>query len=302
MITDTVQKYNLVFVTGMSGAGKTLALKILAEKGFREIDNLPIHMMYDLIDSDIKNNIDKRALGFGGNITPDTVKGFINILHTLRDRDDISLTLIFLDAKEDVLISRFAATGLTHPYGVGESLESNINIERNYLSDLIELADLHLDTSSINPKQLMTLLSNLLNQETEKPNILITSFGFKYSAPKGADLIFDARLLNNPHWNPALKDMTGQSQDIAKYLEQDQKTHDFLRHIENYVRFAIFDHPQTGKSFYHIAIGCTGGKHRSVYCAEKLRRFFTDNHYYCHLFHKSLSYDDSDYIYKKGAL
>ena len=294
--------YDLVFVTGMSGAGKTLALKILSEKGFGEIDNLPLQMIEDLIDNDLANNIHKRTLGFGGDVSQEEVNQFLALLENIKKKDNISVKLIYLDAKDDVLISRFASTGLTHPYGFSDSLEHNISMERNLLSPLVEISDLHLDTSSLNPRQLMTLLSEMLDHKSEKPNILITSFGFKYSAPKGADLLFDARLLNNPHWNPDLKELTGQSKEIAQFLEKDPKTKAFLEHLKNYIRFAIFENPQSGKNFYHIAIGCTGGKHRSVYCAEKLRSFFVDYHYHCHLFHKSLSYDDSDYIYKKGTL
>ncbi|MEM6603640.1 MAG: RNase adapter RapZ [Pseudomonadota bacterium] len=289
--------YDMFFITGMSGAGKTLALKILNDKGYHEIDNLPLHFIDNLIAEDQKNLIAKRALGFGGKINAEDVKSFCYIIEKLRSRSDIRLCLVYLDAIDDVLINRYALTGLSHPFGGENTLENHLRMERAMHVPLLECAGLKLDTSLLHPRQLMSIIGDIVSHEVSaKPHILISSFGFKFGTPRGSEIIFDARLLKNPHWDINLRDLTGQHPDVAAYIEEDEKTAPFLAQITAYLKFAIIDMPQAGKNFYSIGIGCTGGKHRSVYLAEKIKDFFAMHQYDCHIFHKSLSYDDTESI------
>lgn len=286
--------YHLFFITGMSGAGKTLALKILAEMEFHVTDNIPTQMVEQLIEHDKNNHIYKRAIGFGTQISQEKILNFISLLGCIEKNNAIDLKVIYLDASDSVLVGRFATTGLTHPLGINDTLEDNLITERHILMPVVNRADLIIDTSDLHPRKFMAVIKdNLYPDGNQKPNILISSFGFKHSLPKGADLVFDARLLNNPHWHSDIKSYNGKDTQIIDFLEKDLKTQQFLNHIQNYLQFAIFDYPQMGKQFYHIAIGCTGGKHRSVYCGEKLKEFFIQNNYHCHIFHRHLSYDDS---------
>lgn len=273
----------------MSGAGKTLALKIFAQIGYEIIDNLPISMIQDVVNNDLKTGLPKRALGFGGRLTTDEINELIENFENCKKQENIHSRIVFLDCSNSALLTRFAHTGLTHPLGKTDSLENNLDKERNLLFPLQDKADILLDTTHLSPRQLMSILhENLCSHNDIKPYILISSFGFKHYAPMSADLIFDARLLTNPYWEPELRAYTGLDKPIEKFLEQDKLTEEWLTQLKNYIRFCVINKPEKGKYFYHIAIGCTGGKHRSVYTTERIKDFFLDNQFKCHTFHRNL--------------
>ena len=288
------QDRTLLFVTGMSGAGKTLALKILSEIGFDVIDNLPARMIETVLKDDEKHNIYMRAFGFGGRITDDELTAFSDIITRLKQDNIIKVILLFFDARDEVLIKRYAETGMSHPLSRKDTLDTSLKSERYGLSNMRANADLTIDTSDLHPRKLMDILLHTLSHSSEmKPTILISSFGYKYGTPHGTDLIFDARILKNPYWVEYLRDKTGQDTEVADYIFNDAKTKIFLEQIENYLTFSVIENPQDGKRLYHIAIGCTGGKHRSVYSAEKIKEFFIKNGFHAHVFHKNLSHDNA---------
>ncbi len=270
--TATMAK--LVIITGMSGAGKTIAVQSLEDLGFFCVDNLPpvlIPKFAELIEQS-NGKIGKVAL-----VIDLRGREFFTALSEsltfIKQHSTISCEILFLDATDDVLVQRYKESRRRHPLAQDGMPLEGIHQERRMLEDLKGSASQVIDTSKLKPLQLKErIISRFTNMEQDSLSINVTSFGFKYGSPIDADLIFDVRFLPNPHYIDQLRPQTGQHPDVYDYVMKWPETQQFLTKLVDMLQFLIPLYRKEGKSQIVIGIGCTGGKHRSVAVAEYLGR------------------------------
>jgi len=283
----------LIIVSGTSGAGKSIALQALEDLGLYCIDNLPIAMLpvfarqmvnpAQLVYDYAAVGIDARTLG--GDLSQ--IQDMLDAVKKM----GIEHEMIFLDADESTLIKRFSETRRRHPLtGTDVPLFEAIHAERKLLSPLSNNADWHIDTSRTNVHQLRELIvERLRNNKTQALSILFLSFGFKNGLPTDADIVFDVRCLPNPHWDPQLRKQTGCDQDVVYFLESQVLVQNMLDDMSTYLTKWLPHYQAQNRSYMTIAIGCTGGQHRSVYCVEKMAQIFRSDHSKLVVRHRELS-------------
>ncbi len=269
----------LLIVSGLSGSGKSIVLHVLEDLGYYCIDNLPAGMLPALADQLLQHHDSEHeyfAVGIDArNLTGD-LEQFPDILNNLKNRD-IQCEVFFLEADDTVLLKRFSETRRRHPLSNDEvPLSEAILQERNLLAAISSTADLIIDTSQTNIHQLRDLIHRrVTSAEHARLSILFESFGYKNGIPANADFIFDIRCIPNPHWVPKLRAQTGLDQDVIDYLEQHEEVscmyHDIRQLLETWIPCFEADN----RSYMTVAIGCTGGQHRSVYMVNKLSHFFS---------------------------
>ncbi|WP_058301037.1 RNase adapter RapZ [Gorillibacterium timonense] len=262
----------LVIITGMSGAGKTIAVQSLEDLGFFCVDNLPpvlIPKFAELIEQSngkigkVALVIDLRGREF--------FRALTESLHSLQENHTISYEILFLDATDSVLVQRYKESRRRHPLAPGGAPLEGIQQERKLLEELRGLASQSIDTSSLKPGQLKEIITSRFNHLGNEGLVLnVISFGFKYGIPIDADLIFDVRFLPNPHYIENLRPQTGQDPAVYDYVMKWSDTQEFLIKLLDLLNFLIPQYRKEGKSQVVIGIGCTGGKHRSVAIAEYL--------------------------------
>lgn len=270
MDSSTSGAAKLVIITGMSGAGKTIAVQSFEDLGFFCVDNLPpilIPKFAELIEQS-QGKIGKVAL-----VIDLRGREFFTSLHeslrTLKDHLSITYEILFLDATDASLVQRYKETRRRHPLAQGGLPLDGIHAERKMLEELKGLATQVIDTTSMKPAQLKEQISSrFTNLQSNSISINVISFGFKYGIPIDADLIFDVRFLPNPHYVDTLRPKTGQDQDVYDYVMKWQETQEFLTKLLDMLQFLVPQYEKEGKSQIVIGIGCTGGKHRSVAIAE----------------------------------
>jgi UPF0042 nucleotide-binding protein len=278
-MTFSQKNIKLLIITGMSGAGKTLAVQSLEDLGFFCVDNLPpvlIPKFAELIDQS-KGRIGRVALviDLRGR---EFFTALSESLKLLEDQYQIGYEILFLDASDQVLVQRYKENRRIHPLApTGLPLEG-IRAERKLLEELKGRANQTIDTSSIRPAQLKEhLIARFGNEEKSGISVNIVSFGFKYGVPIDADLIFDVRFLPNPHYIDELRPNTGQDSSVYDYVMKWEATENFLLKLTDMLEFLIPQYEKEGKSQVVIGIGCTGGKHRSVAIAEYLKKVMEQN-------------------------
>ena len=261
----------LVIVTGMSGAGKTVALKMLEDIGFYCVDNLPISLVDKFVQlvsggTDIK----KTALGLDIR-SGEELENLDEILENWRG-SDVDVQVLFLDANDAVLIKRYKETRRVHPLAGAGRLENGIEKEREKLAFLKNEADYIIDTSMLLTRELRKELEKIFLQDARYKNMYVTvlSFGFKYGIPEDADLVFDVRFLPNPYYDEHLRPLTGQVQSVRDYVMRGTTAEIFLKKLYDMIDFLLPNYINEGKNQLVIAVGCTGGKHRSVTIARAL--------------------------------
>jgi UPF0042 nucleotide-binding protein len=259
----------IVIVTGLSGSGKTVALRALEDSDFFCVDNLPIALI-DSFVSIISKNKETRKIGIGIDIRE---KGFLSdiseVLKTLKNK--YRTEILFFEAEKDVLLRRFKETRRPHP--LGWNIEEAIQVERDRLFLLREAADRIIDTSSFTPHQLRQLVTSryMIKKGKNLMAVVLISFGFKYGTPQNIDLLFDVRFLPNPNFVPALKALKGTDKRVSEYVLKKQETKALMGKIKELIDFLIPLYIKEGRSYLTIGIGCTGGNHRSPAIVEKLR-------------------------------
>lgn len=279
----------MVIITGMSGAGKTVALQSFEDLGYFCVDNLPPALLPKFVElmSETANKMDKVALGVDlrGREFFDHLWGALN---DLTERTWIIPNILFLDAKDSTLVSRYKETRRSHPLAPTGVPLKGIEIERELLAHMKERANLVLDTSDFKPKELREKIEGLFStndQHTFRVNVM--SFGFKYGIPIDADLVFDVRFLPNPYYIPNMKPLTGLDEEVSSYVLKFNETHKFLEKLTDLLSFMLPHYKREGKSQLVIAIGCTGGQHRSVTLAEYLSKKL-GNDYKTHVSHRDV--------------
>ena len=273
----------IVIVTGMSGAGKSTALKMLEDMGYFCVDNLPVPLIPKMVEllSVPGSEMNKSALGIdirsGQNF--ETLE---NVLHDL-DSEEIEYEILYLDSEDDVLIKRYKETRRFHPLaGNGGRVDDGIRAERKKTTFLRKKADYVIDTSHTLTRELKSELHKIFVENKDYKNLYISveSFGFKYGIPKDADLVFDVRFLPNPYYIEELRPMSGNDQPVRDYVMENETAQDFLKKLVDMVEFLIPNYIKEGKTQLIIGIGCTGGKHRSVTLANELYRALNQNDSY----------------------
>jgi UPF0042 nucleotide-binding protein len=268
----------VVLVTGLSGAGKSSALKALEDLGYEAVDNVPLSLVPNLMqpadDAEpvraLAIGVDCRTRAFG----PDR---FARLLGALGARADLDTALVFLDANDTVLNRRFTETRRRHPLAMDRPVQDGIERERELLAPIQQIADVLIDTSDLTGHDLRRLIRKQFHLDrADALAITVASFSYPRGLPRDADLVLDVRFLANPHYIPELRPLTGRDRRIAEYVARDPEYDGFFRRMSELVLSLLPSYQREGKSYLTIAFGCTGGRHRSVFVAEALSTLLRD--------------------------
>ena len=261
----------LIIVTGLSGSGKSVVLKALEDTGYYCIDNLPATLLPEIYEN--LNAAQERVA-----ISTDTRSAALEALPENIEKlkaQGVTVQVLFLESTTQALVKRFSETRRRHPLSNEDiTLAESIEYERQLLSPLAELGP-HIDTSDISANTLRAWVKDFVASNNNSITLLLTSFGFKHGIPLDADFVFDVRCLPNPHYDPLLRPMTGRDQPVKKFLEQQPLVIEMYQDIENFISRWLPSFIQENRSYLTIAIGCTGGQHRSVHLVEELGKHFT---------------------------
>jgi len=281
----------VLVVTGLSGAGRSTALKALEDMNCEAVDNLPIRLMPTLIQ---QGPAAGRGLAIGVDVrTRDfAAEAFAQEIEALRASVSTPIELVFLDCANDVIARRYTETRRVHPMASDRPLADGIAAERRLLSPLRDGADIVIDTSHTNIHEFGRLLRDrLVGVPVGEANVLVTSFSYRNGVPRDADLVIDVRFLRNPHYDPALRSGTGRDADVGAYIAADPDFEAFFERLTDLLALLLPRFNEEGKSYLTIAIGCTGGQHRSVYVVEKLRDWIAARATKVDVRHRELSFD-----------
>lgn len=273
----------LLFVTGLSGAGMSTTLKHLEDMGYEAFDNFPLTLVDQLLDDpDAKGQaiaigIDSRTRGFDDDTLRDQIKSR-------------GARLLFLSADENILLKRFTETRRKHPLAKDRPASSGIKHEQERMFDLRSEADIVVDTSNLSIHDLRHILEGHCKQGSDtRMAITVMSFGFKYGTPREADIIMDVRFMKNPNWVPELKHLRGTDQAVADYVAKDKNFESFINGFQSLLKPLLPRYDEEGKSYLTIAIGCTGGHHRSVFSAETMSKWMIDQGHPTHIVHRDIA-------------
>ncbi|MGR5252673.1 RNase adapter RapZ [Vibrio astriarenae] len=265
----------LIIVSGHSGAGKSVALRVLEDIGYYCVDNLPVDLLPAFVDS-IKESKQNVAVSIDIRNLPENTADLEKQLSHFKSNNDLSV--LFLDASKSTLIKRYSETRRLHPLSQKNnrlSLDQAIDHEKALLSPIKEMSDLIIDSSDKSLHELSeTVRLRVEGRERKELVMVFESFGFKYGLPSDADYVFDVRFLPNPHWVPELRPMTGLDAPIRSFLEQHQDVLELKHQIQGFVERWLPALELNNRSYVTVAIGCTGGKHRSVYLTEQIGEYF----------------------------
>ncbi|HST77985.1 MAG TPA: RNase adapter RapZ [Verrucomicrobiae bacterium] len=263
---------HLVVITGMSGSGKASVMKAFEDLGYYCVDNLPIGLIPRFADlAKQSSEIEKAAL-----VTDiregEQLRKLPAIIRSLRRQ--VNMTVIFLEASDEVLQRRFSETRRPHPLGKGSTVKDALSKERKMLQPIRALADIVVDSSRFNVHELRAHITSKFTTGSQDKNILVSvvSFGYKGGVPEDADLLFDVRFLPNPHFVPEFRPLTGRHPRVAKYIRSFPQTQEFIDRISELLIYLLPHYVREGKSYLTIAFGCTGGQHRSVLISEEVKK------------------------------
>jgi UPF0042 nucleotide-binding protein len=257
-------RLRLVMISGVSGSGKSIALRALEDAGYNCIDNLldqTVHLLSDSGVTQVALSIDAR-----GGTSLQALPGYLQKLKA----DGVDLRVIFLDARDQTLVRRFAETRRRHPLAGGNrTIEECLSEERQLLAPVAEYGH-HVDTSELTPIRLRDWIKDLIELETDIRTLVLESFGYRAGVPLDADLVYDARCLPNPFYEPSLRPLTGLDAPVAGFLDQEPRAAALVGEIASFLKRWLPEYARDNRNYFTVAIGCTGGRHRSVYLVEKL--------------------------------
>jgi len=284
----------LIIVSGLSGSGKSTCLNILEDMGHHCIDNMPIEFLDNLINSlngykKIAIGIDIRTILFNDN-SPN-VSNLFKIIENIKNNNNIKLKFIYITANIEIISKRFNSTKRRHPLidltNQIRSLNDALKLEQELLDPLASIADLVIDTSQMSPYDLQRYLFNH-SKHTKQTHVFIQSFGFKHGLPTNSDYIFDVRFIPNPYWNEELRKLSGKDKKIVEFLQKQNITQTTLNNFVEFIKFIYTQNDNINKPYINIAIGCTGGQHRSVYFVEAISNMLSNNKIQSNKFHRDL--------------
>ncbi|XJS10336.1 RNase adapter RapZ [Aerococcaceae bacterium WGS1372] len=283
-MSDTLE---LVIITGMSGAGKTVAVQSFEDLGYYCIDNMPPNLLptfWELMKESGK--ITKIALVIDLR-TREFFNELENVIGKMDNTQFITTRILFLEADDQALVSRYKETRRKHPLAINDRTITGIQREREMLKDIRARAQMIIDTSTITPRQLREKIISEFASETFQPfHIEIVSFGFKFGLPIDSDIVMDVRFLPNPHYVDELRPKTGLDSEVYDYVMKQPETEEFYSRFMNLLKYCLPGYKKEGKSSVTVAIGCTGGKHRSVALAKRIAQELTNNHYVVNVSHR----------------
>ena len=267
------ERRRFVILTGLSGSGKTHAIRALEDLGYFCIDNLPTLLLPTMAELSMRDDagldkvaivVDVREGGF--------LRQFPRTYRKLQAMPGLKLTLIFLEASHSALVRRFSETRRPHPMAPDRSVIEGIKEEREKLNAIRSMADLILDTSNLTVHELRDIFMHVSRHDGARAQMVVNlvSFGYKHGVPVDADLVFDVRCLPNPHFVEGLRQLTGRDPAVVRFMRRHEATRDFIDRLTSFLAFALPHYVQEGKTYLTVAIGCTGGRHRSVMIAEAL--------------------------------
>jgi RNase adapter protein RapZ len=278
----------LVIVTGLSGSGKGTVLNTFEDLGFYCVDNLPVSLIptFSELYEEGRGEIERAALLVDAR-EGEQIEKLPGIIRRLRSQQPVEL--VFLEANDEALARRFSETRRPHPLGRGVSMLEGIRQERRRMAPIRRVADVVIDTTKFNVHELRQLIVERFQNPGRRPLMVsVVSFGFRYGIPADADLVFDVRFLPNPHFVPRLRPYSGKDSRVARYIRSFPQTGEFLRRIESLLDYLIPHYIREGKSYLTIALGCTGGRHRSVALAEVIQRHLQRKGYSGKVVHRDL--------------
>ena len=286
---------NLVIVTGMSGAGKSTAMKMMEDMGYFCVDNLPVEFFDKFVELFTGTHMSQKNIAIGMDVRSGDALEILKTTLDHLDREEIHYEVLFLDASDSVLVKRYKETRRIHPLANGERIEKGLERERTKIAFLRERADFIIDTSTLLTRELKTELERIFIHDEEYKNMMITilSFGFKYGIPSDSDMVMDVRFLPNPYYDVELRPKTGNDIEIQEFVMKSSEATLFIDKLEDLVQFLIPQYIDEGKNQLVISIGCTGGKHRSVTLANELfkRLDGEDREYGLKIEHRDLTKD-----------
>ncbi|MEH6504432.1 MAG: RNase adapter RapZ [Cycloclasticus sp.] len=271
----------LIIISGLSGSGKSVTLDTLEDAGFYCTDNLPIALLpeFSKLLANSRQPIFKQvAVGIDARNDQNSLNQFSQLIEQLR-KDDINYEIIFLRANKESLLKRFSETRRKHPLSdANTSLDEAIDLEINRLSSIASHASIQIDTTHTNVHQLHDIIrERVCHNDNNGLSLQIMSFGYKHGAPNDVDFVFDARCLPNPYWEPTLRSFTGKDEPVINFLNNAQLVQLYLQDTAQFLNRWIPEFSNSNRNYLSIAIGCTGGQHRSVYLVEKLAKHLTEN-------------------------
>ena len=269
-----MKKFNIFIITGLSGSGKSCAIAALEDTGFYCVDNMPVALLPKFVELPIESDSEIAGLAFVMDLRE---KGFLSmypsVFESLKEKG-YKLTILFLEADENILLERYSQTRRHHPLSQGKSLLEGIRTEQEQLTKLKIAADKIINTSYYNVHKLKSVIRNIALQSKDfaPMSINILSFGFKYGVPTDASLIMDVRFLLNPHFVPDLKALDGNAEKVQNYVLNNDDTRTFLKKYMDFLDYLIPLYEKEGKAYLTLGVGCTGGRHRSVVIAEAISK------------------------------
>ena len=280
----------LILITGMSGAGKSVALKTLEDCEFEAIDNIPLALLPAVAASGSTTENASRNIVVGADIRGRdfSEEHFIQVINTLKNNPAIDFQMLFLDSDDEVLRRRFTETRRRHPLAQDRPVLDGIHHERTLITRLRDIADKIIDTSDYEAAELRKVVISTFASSERTLSVVLTSFSFKTGIPRDADMVIDVRFLKNPHYVPSLRDLTGLHASIGEYIESDPDFSAFYERLRGLILPLLPRYLEEGKNYLTIAIGCTGGKHRSVYLVQKLGALLQTEGYNVTLRHRNL--------------
>lgn len=283
----------MIIVTGMSGAGKSTALNVLEDEGFYCVDNMPISLIMKFAEIASKGEGGYENIALGVDVrNGEGFKELDRVLDEL-DENNYNYTILYLDSSDEVLVKRYKETRRTHPLAKGNRIEDGIKTERETLSFLRRRASIIIDTSNMLTREFKAEMEKIFIHNKKFNNLFVTvlSFGFKYGIPSDADLVFDVRFLPNPYYIQELRPLTGNDKEIQDYVLSAKESKEFLVKMKDMLRFLLPNYVKEGKNNLVIAIGCTGGKHRSVTLANEIYKLIWELDYGCKIEHRDIEKD-----------
>jgi RNase adapter protein RapZ len=280
----------LIIITGLSGAGMSSAMNVFEDLGYFCVDNLPSQLIPSFVHLFERKESGVMRAALGLNVREGGfLESFPQIYAQLHGRDDIETTILFMESSDAALQRRYSETRRPHPLGAGRIIEA-IGAERKNLEPIRSLADIVIDTSDHTVHTLRAWLRNRFAPENAsgKTEVTVISFGFKYGVPLDADLVFDVRFLPNPHFVPELKDLSGNDQPVVEYLNKSEEARETVSRFCELLDFLMPLYQREGKSYVTVAIGCTGGRHRSVAVANEIGKHLNRNEQHARVTHRDV--------------